>query len=218
MHLSVVFRLGTDEVYTSTLLLSFRHGFATRAANGWPGDYIGIKQVHSATVVAADGDLPSGTSGDALIRSAAGSWIGIRTADCVPVLLADPARRTVAAVHAGWRGTVAGICQAAVAQMHSVYGCDPRSLVAAVGPCIGVCCYEVGQEVLDALASWYTPPAQGRRVDLAEANRRQLIASGLSPENIDVSGFCTACDSSRFESYRRDGDQSGRMVAAIRPD
>ena len=207
-----------DGVYESTLLRGqswLSHGFSSRRSSSWPGHYTGLKQIHSSIVAVADPgrDLPE--HGDAILTQRVGEWVGIRTADCVPLLIADPYTQVVGAIHAGWRGTVAEIACRTVETMVSEYGSDPTTLVAAIGPCISACCFEVGPEVGQQFEAAFPERIEFGRVDLPEANRRQLLRAGLSEKNIDTSGICTACDESEFHSWRRDKDRSGRMVAAI---
>jgi YfiH family protein len=210
--------LNSDGTYTSDLLAGHPwliHGFGTRLSPGnWPGEYTQLKQVHSDCVIPADGRTGRIGVGDALTSRTPGFLIGVRTADCVPVLLADPTTHAVAAVHAGWKGTALAIVRRAVERMAAEYGSDPTHLVAAIGPAIGKCCYEVGPEVCAALRPFFPEPTSLQHVDLTEANRRQLVAAGLSAENIDTAGLCTKCGS-QFHSFRRDRDAAGRQVAAI---
>ena len=186
------------------------HGFGTRLSTDWPagGQVISLRQVHSNRVIVASPSV-CGVEGDALITDQPGLLLTIRTADCMPILLADPRRMAVAAIHAGWRGAIAEIVPAAVCAMAENFGSRPKDLVAAIGPGIGVCCYEVGPEV----AEMFRPGQQGVRIDLAEVNRQQLMAAGVL--NIYGSGSCTRCQAALFHSYRRDGDAAGRMIAAI---
>jgi polyphenol oxidase len=205
-------------VYESTLLRKhawLRHGFASRQADPWPGDYTRIKQIHSNIVaVARDGeDLPE--HGDAIVTRDPAGWVGIRTADCVPVLIADPIHQVVGAIHAGWRGTVAEIASRTVETMVSEFGSEPQTLIAAIGPCIAECCFEVGPEVGQHFEHLFPERTDFRHVNLPEANRRQLRQAGLAESNIDMSSLCTVCDPADFHSYRRDRELSGRMVAAI---
>ena len=190
------------------------HGFGTRHDGAWtpPGRTAKLHQAHGngVVVVSAPGDHGDG---DALITAAAGVWLEIRTADCVPLLLADPVRRVVAAVHAGWRGTAAAIAQVTVETLCRDWECNPRDLQAAIGPCIGGCCFEVGDDVAVHFPG-HTISAVRLRVDLAGANRQQLVDAGVPAARIEDLGRCTVCDASQFHSFRRDrGD--GRMVAAI---
>ena len=208
-----MFRRTPDGVYKSSALDAFDwldHGFSTRLSADWPGDYTQLKQIHSNTVVEIAQHRGSAGHGDALVTSVPGQFIGIRTADCVPILLADPSTRTVAAVHAGWRGTVARIAAETVNTLVR-NGADPDRMVAAIGPSIGGCCFEVGPEVAVEFG------VSGRTcIDLIAKNRAQLENAGLRAANIDAGELCTVCGGSEFHSWRRDRDRSGRMVAAIR--
>ena len=138
-----------------------------------------------------------------------------RTADCVPLLLADPVRHLVAAVHAGWRGTAAGISRKTVETLCGEWGSNPADLQAVIGPCIGSCCFEVGEEVASQFPGHLDRSAPRPHVDLVAANRQQLIAAGVPRAMIESLDFCTVCDPDRFHSFRRDGGP-GRMIAAIR--
>jgi hypothetical protein len=160
--------------------------------------------------------------GDALITRGPGRAVGVRTADCAPILLVDPGKQAVAAIHAGWRGTVDDIVGATVEALRAAYDCQPRDLVAAVGPCIGPCCFEVGPEVLESFGKAFagrewrgkTLPSQKGTVDLYAANRAALLRAGV--EHIELLRACTRCDpEERFFSYRRDGQRSGRHLSLI---
>ncbi|HYI96241.1 MAG TPA: peptidoglycan editing factor PgeF [Bryobacteraceae bacterium] len=186
------------------------HGFGTRQTRDWPGNYTHLKQVHGDNIVLADGAWGSIGEGDALISAHPGTLVGVRTADCVPVLLADTDLRAVAAVHAGWRGTVAEIVRKTVERMTAEFGSRPTSLLAAIGPSIGRCCFEVGPEVAKQFG------VEGRtHIDLVASNFRLLTAAGVPAAQIEVADLCTVCDPLRFHSFRRDKEQSGRMVSAI---
>jgi polyphenol oxidase len=189
------------------------HGFAGRENLDWPGEYVRVKQIHSNIVAVATGPGVSLGEGDALVTAEAGVFVGIRTADCVPLLLADRKQRAVAAVHAGWRGTAANIAVESLRKLHSEFGTQPQDVIAAIGPCIAACCFEVGPEVLAQFHAYL--PGATNRVDLAEVNRRQLVNAGVDAASIDVSGLCTLCSPAGFHSWRRDREASGRMVSAI---
>jgi len=161
--------------------------------------------------------------GDGLWTQTPGLAIAIRVADCVPVLLWDPEAAAVAAVHAGWRGTALDIVGAAVGEGVSL-GVEPRRLKAAIGPSIGPCCFEVGDEVVAGLVDCglseqefglRAGPRGRPHVNLRSANRRQLRRAGLQDCNIEDVGGCSYCDADRYESFRRDGDRSGRMHGII---
>jgi len=157
--------------------------------------------------------------GDVTLSAAVGVACGVRTADCVPVLLADRRSGAVAAVHAGWRGTVRGVVAVAVQRLEQLTGAG-ASLVAAVGPHIGRCCFEVGEDVAAELAAASVAGeaaverTAGRpRVDLRRIIEAQLSSAGVAA--VDHVPGCTQCDAARFHSYRRDGPRSGRMLATI---
>ena len=185
------------------------HGFGTRTASLDQSAMASLKQIHSAVVLAADRRGSAG-EGDALVTRTAGLPVSVRTADCFPILLADAETRAVAAVHAGWRGTAAHVVQAAIARMHTELGSDPRNIRAAIGPGIGKCCYEVGEEVARQFGM-----EQSGKLDLAVENRNQLIEAGVLPEHIDQVGGCTFCNTATFFSWRRDREQAGRMISFI---
>jgi hypothetical protein len=195
------------------------HGFGTRLAGSWtPGPTVWVRQVHSARVIPVDGALGCLGEADALVTASPGCYLTIRTADCTPILLIDERRRAVAAVHAGWRGTAQGIAGAAVAALGERFGSEPEDLLAAIGPAICAECYEVGPEVAVQFQRWFPERSDlnGRtRLDLAEANRRQLTEAGLDPARIYWGAPCTACRPAEFHSWRRDRVKTGRMVSAV---
>lgn len=159
---------------------------------------------------------------DALVTNTPGLTLVVFTADCTPILLHDPVTGAVGAVHAGWRGTVAGIGAKAVEEMVSAYGCDPQNITAAIGPNIGQCCFETGSDVPAALRKclggeaeeFIRPTGEKYYVDLKGANRRILEKAGV--HSIDVSRECTACRPDRFWSHRKVGDRRGSLAALIR--
>lgn len=222
-----------------------------RAVTGAPAgawQWAALKQIHSAVIWQ---DPQPGAAGDGLITAQPGKLLTIRVADCVPILIVDARRRAIAAVHAGWRGTVQRIAEKAVGEMRAQLGCEPADLRAAIGPSIRSCCYEVGDEVVETVLAQFAygrellsepepdplrqrypmlfmtgaPPGHpydprwnrgtGARLDLAEANRRQLVAAGLPAAAVDLLPFCTSCRADLFFSHRRDAGHTGRMAAAI---
>lgn len=213
------FRLGADGIYRCDAFQDFvwqKHGFGTRQGN--PEVDLTLKQVHSDRVLVADGLKDGAAEGDALITDQIGKAIGVKTADCVPILLLDPETRAVAAVHAGWRGSAAEVVSRAIEKMQEAFGTQPSGLYAALGPCIRACCYEVGVEVFGRFEGVFPEwgrVSEGGMLDLPEVNTRQLKAAGVPADNIFDSGLCTACQSGSFFSYRREPENPGRMVAAI---
>ena len=162
---------------------------------------------------------------DALVTGVPGVCVAVSTADCIPVLLADVTHGAVAAVHAGWRGTLAGVVPHTLQAMTRLYGTRPaEDLAACIGPGISAAAFEVGQEVADLFAGAgfpmadiaYTDASTGKpHIDLPAANRLQLLGSGLSPERICISGLCTYTRCDDFFSARRLGIKSGRMLSGI---
>src|SRR5207249_4464730 len=140
-----------------------------------------------------------------------GLRIGVKTADCLPILLVDERRRAVGAVHAGWRGAVARIAHKTVDAMAARWSSRPEDLHAAIGPGIGPCCFEVGPEV----ALQFGLPAERNRIDLPDAVRRQLLDAGLDSRRIYTAGLCTVCHADEFHSFRRDREKAGRMFSVI---
>ncbi len=183
---------------------------------------------HVRTITTADvkTDLYEklGYEGDGMITAIPGVTLLVFAADCIPVLLYDPRRRVIGAVHAGWRGTAAGIVTEAVERMKLVYGCRPEDILAAVGPGIGPDCFETHEDVPNAMMAAVASPAlpyitikeNGKfAVDLKGINARRLELAGLAAENIAVSGECTACLKDKYWSHRLQGEARGSMAAAI---
>ena len=190
------------------------HGFGLRDSTMPPGIRT-VKQIHSIIVLDAAAASPGGTEepqGDALISDLAGVRVGVKTADCVPILLVDPSTRVVAAIHAGWRGTAENIGAAAVRELAARWNTRAGNLRAAIGPSIGLCCYEVGAEVANRFERWIPVP-KNRHLDLPAINEIQLRAEGVA--DIWRSGECTFCRAERFFSFRREREQAGRMVSFI---
>ena len=228
-----------------------RHLFTTRdldlsSPGAWAQvrDALGVSrvatlvQVHGNTVVPLHGaavTVLERCEGDALVSDDPEIAVAVRVADCVPLLLADPETGAVAAVHAGWRGTAGSVAAAAVRSLTSGWGTRPEDLVAAIGPSIGACCYEVGSELVDAFAvaghprhlidRWFLAPPGGRgnrnaaalALDVAGANRDQLVLAGVRPENIFTCGLCTAEHLELLTSYRVEKESAVRLAGAIAP-
>jgi hypothetical protein len=157
--------------------------------------------------------------GDAATADAAGVLVGVETADCLPILLVDPVRRVAAAVHAGWRGTAAGVARAAVSALVSS-GSRASDLLAGLGPGIGPCCYEVGDDVRASFgpedAGCFHPGRRWRpHLDVRAANVRQLHEAGLEPARLQHVAECTFCEAAAYHSYRREGKGGGRMISFV---
>jgi purine-nucleoside/S-methyl-5'-thioadenosine phosphorylase / adenosine deaminase len=196
-----------------------------------PERLVTLGQVHGAEVLrvsahdAGIGARPgSGRLGlaDALITDEPGVGLMTLHADCLPILLVDPERPAIAAIHAGWRGTVADVAGATVQAMGAAFGTDPTALLAFVGPGIGGCCYEVGEEVAnawcgrhDGASNALSPDRDRWSFDLRTANLEQLRWAGLDPARIDVSTICTRCAGERWFSHRGQGPLTGRFGAII---
>ncbi len=191
---------------------------------------VNLKQIHSDKIFIINEKVVVGKGsatyvageGDALITNVSQQPIMVLTADCVPLLLFDTGRRVVAAVHAGWRGTVARITAKTVKKMIDVYGTSPGDIVAAIGPSIGVCCYEVGNEVedkanqnLDNANELFVRDNGRLYFDLWEANVLQLISMGVPKSNIDNLKICSKCNHKEFFSSRADNGNTGRMGSVI---
>lgn len=163
---------------------------------------------------------------DAIVSNAPHVLAGVKTADCVPILIADPDTGSFAAVHAGWRGTYAGIVLYAIERLTAEYQSQPESLRVAIGPSAASCCYEVGSEVIDGFKErfpnaddLFTPTREGHaRIDLLKANRDQLTSAGVRNERIHTAPLCTMCRTDLFFSYRREKQvhgKVGRLMAVI---
>ena len=205
------------------------------SAVGVAGPIYVARQVHGAAVaVVRAGDAPAAIAAieaDALCSDDARVALGVFVADCVPALIVDPRSGAVAAVHAGWRGTVAGVLPAAVRALADHFGARAGDLRVALGPSIGACCFEVGADVVAAFTSALAgAPAAGGpgvvhvsprgvpdkwHVDLRLANRLLLERAGVAPDAIDAAADCTHCDRPRFYSYRRDRDRTGQQMGIV---
>ncbi len=238
-----VLNLGFTEWDTKENVLENRRRFQS-ALGASNLKLISLKQIHSDVIQLFDSAPSEICQGDASITNRPALLLGVQTADCVPILLVDPRKRAVAAVHAGWRGTLARIVVKAIGQMQMQFQCNPADLLAAIGPSIGGCCYEVGTEVatqflsqfseapewfdefrtgdepnpiqwLNMMPPGHQPPPKNVLLDLRKANRDQLLGAGLRAPNIFVSDLCTACRRDLLFSYRKEGPQSGRLLSVI---
>ena len=189
-----------------------------------------ITQVHGAEAATARRGRADGWTrpqADIITTDDPDVAIGVRVADCAPLLMIDTATGVAAAVHAGWRGTAQNAAAVAVAALTREFASRPADLTVAVGPCLGACCGEVGPDVLDAFRAggaaaadhdaWFAPGRGDRRfLDLECANRDQLERAGVDPARILTAGLCTKTHRDRLHSYRGDGAGAGRLLAAIR--
>jgi len=186
-----------------------------------------VKQTHSGNVILVNADIKGRGAldydsalhdADALVTNLRKVPIMVQVADCVPILLFDPVNNVIAAVHAGWRGTLLHIAAKTVEKMSSSFGSDPLNLIAGIGPSIGPCCYEVGKEVVDKAADMmpFIYNKKGKPYfDLWESNKAQLMNSGVRSSNIEVSGICTMDNSDLYFSSRAGKGITGRFAACI---
>lgn len=249
-----VLNLGFTDWDTRERVLANRRRFF-RALGASRLQPITLRQIHSDMIRRVDAGLAKSSEpppGDALFTRHCDFLLAVQTADCIPILLADTRLHAIAAVHAGWRGTLRRIAAKTLGRMQMEFGTRPDDVIAALGPSIGRCCYEVGEDVarefhaqfpnarewfdgpFDALASgendpnwlpWLTmkppghaPPSPRVNLDLVAANRAILADAGVPPARIFASGYCTACRTDLFFSYRHEratGRLTGRMIAAI---
>lgn len=182
-----------------------------------------LRQIHSDIIHVIDQIPVQRLTGDAMLTKQKGILLIIKTADCLPVLMVDRMQKAVAAVHCGWKSTSQGMIRKVVVRMEMHFGCEPSSLLIAMGPCIGRCCYEVGDDVRQeferkGLSSepFQPHPSQNERyfLDLRRANGIQLVDAGVVESNISEVDLCTHCEDNLL-SYRRDRKTSGRMLSFI---
>lgn len=201
------------------------HGFAPPDTAVAPGlILVRATQVHGDTIVSVDAASASPiASADGLLTNTPGVAVAIATADCVPILLCSPGGQRVAAVHAGWRGTLADITGRAVRRLAADSG-NPANLQAAIGPCIGPCCFEVEADFQDRFvnqfgaeirACWREGRAGHGMLDLRAVNHLLLRRAGLPDAAIFAVGPCTSCGDGGFASFRRDGMRAGRQLSWI---
>jgi polyphenol oxidase len=155
---------------------------------------------------------------DAIVSNATGVLAGVKTADCVPILIGDPTTGAFAAVHAGWRGTLAEVATEALKRMTAEYNTKPQDVRIAIGPAAGSCCYEVGTDVIDAFRNRFPDQelftdtrANHACINLLEANRNQLLSAGVNPDRVNIAPLCTMCRTDLFFSYRREKSVDGKV-------
>jgi polyphenol oxidase len=191
-----------------------------------PGKLVRLAQVHGSAVHVAD-SRPCGTpEADIVLSDAGDRVVAVQVADCAPILTADGSGRVIAASLAGWRGTAADVAGVTVRALADRYQAEPDTISAAVGPCIGPCCYEVGEELVDAFRAtgwsevdcerWFVWRDGTLFLDIWRANADQLERAGVPAKRIFLSRLCTACHPDYFHSYRRDGAGTGRLAGYIR--
>jgi polyphenol oxidase len=185
-----------------------------------------LRQVHSDRVHIIE-DISAQwneTEGDAIATRVKNIALAVKTADCMPVLIADPARNAVAAVHSGWRGSNSGVLLCTIREMQRAFGSKPSQLLAAIGPGIRACCYEVGSDVADLFRRKYPGSCSANRVeghrnkyflDLGKVLGMQMDQAGVRPENRHDLGICTCCNPHGFFSHRSEGAAAGRMMSVI---
>ncbi len=230
---------------------TFLQAIGARDRQGEPWPLVTLRQVHS-DIIHRVTHLPAGPLvGDGLVTNKPGLILGVLTADCLPIVILDPRTRAVGIFHAGWRGTLRRIAEKGVGELRRSFRSRPGDLHAIIGPGIGKCCYQVGEEVRTKFESQFpyapelfheikdsdpvrerypllflTARAPGHSelpvslfLDLAEANRRQLLAAGIPAKNIQRLDLCTSCNTDRLFSHRKENGHTGRMmgVAGIRP-
>ena len=210
----------------ASLINQVRVGQVTTVPPDFPS-VISLKQVHGTNVVVFDDpvdvDNPVLQDGDALVTSLRNVLLVVRTADCVPVLIADIEQKVVAAVHAGWRGAVAGIVLETLSVLKQRYGTKLEHIRVSIGPSIGICCFEVDDPVIRPIKQHFPfwdevlapTSATHAKVDLKQLVMCQLKHQGISTGSIRRSDDCTHCDADRFFSYRREGQVNGTMISGI---
>jgi polyphenol oxidase len=190
--------------------------------------FLTVTQMHGTDLLVIDSPNPEFShflkiECDGIVTNQQGIMIAVCVADCVPILLHDPVKGVVAALHAGWQGTVGNIAAKGVEAMTNIFECNRKNIVAAIGPAIGGCCYEVDAPVRDAFTKaglpfdlWANDQGEGKwLLDLSAANSKLLADAGLAPDQIETSDLCVSCNQELFFSYRRDGGDTGRQAGFI---
>lgn len=242
-----VFNLGNTDWDTRENVLANRKKLLS-ALGAKKMQLVTQRQFHSALTRVFDAPPAEPLKGDAALTRTPGLLLAVLTADCVPILLVDTKRRAVAAVHAGWRGTLKRVAEKALGKMRMAFGTQPRDVLVVLGPSIGSCCYEVGAEVAQAFHSqfanakeWFEgpfdrlvsddtpnplqwlnmhppghqPPPPSVHLDLAAANRWQLVEAGVPASKIHSSDLCTSCRKDILFSHRAEFGRTGRLMGVV---
>jgi YfiH family protein len=208
------------------LISKVQAGQVTNCSPAYPL-VVSLKQVHGTHVVVVDQSFGASImglqTGDALVTDQVNVALVVRTADCVPILVADLKRRVIAAIHAGWRGIMAGVVPKTLSVLRSQFGSRPETLRVAIGPSIGVCCYEIDTPVIqllqEAVPSWTdcVDKLNGKKamLNLKKLVARQFSMGGVLETNLTQADFCTRCRSDLFYSYRGQGRVEGTMMSGI---
>jgi YfiH family protein len=217
--LNVSYRVGDDPKVVSQNVCDMKLAIGIH-----DGRIVTMRQVHGDNVIeVSESKIKEAGEADAMVTAKAGVFLGVLTADCVPILIIAPNERLAAVVHAGWRGAVAGIAAKAVSYLADIYRVGPETLEAALGPSIGPCCYEVGEDVIEPLVARWGSLAEemimagpgNPHVDLRRLNRAILADAGIASERIFELGPCTKCAQDEYFSYRRTGQETGRQMSVV---
>ena len=236
VHAFCTRRGGASQDEYKSLNMSFREGDEEfRVLQNWDRlatafaipmeQFLVVNQVHGDAifVIKSHGSYFSSREElnyDAIVTNRTNLVICIKTADCAPVFIVDKVKKVIAVVHAGWKGTALEISAKVIRLMQNQYGSLPENILAAIGPAIGRCCYEVDQATADAFrglnnSEFFLQPVKKKDkllLDLPEANRRQILAAGIPESNIEVSSYCTTCNQDMFFSHRGSGGITGRQI------
>jgi polyphenol oxidase len=178
-----------------------------------------MEQIHGANVIYTSGSVLPVKACDGLITDNKGIFLGVKTADCMPILIADLTKKIVGVIHSGWKGLLNGIMDNTILQMISL-GSNPNNIISVIGPHIGSCCYEIDEKRMEAFYKRFGNECAIKSVDgklfldLAITAKNNLVFLGLQDKNIEIVQICTCCNS-LFPSYRRDGVKGGRMLSII---
>lgn len=229
-ELNQALNLGLNDYQPAETVLENRKRLA-KAVSGREIPLITLRQIHSDSIVTIRSNIPFDAvpEADAMITVQTGILLAIQTADCLPVLVVDPVRKVIAAIHAGWRGLLKRIVPKVIGQMQKDFSTASADCLVVIGPGIGACCYEVGEEIIESFSKEFTAKDSFFRsfnrkdlssratnsLDLVAACRHQLIETGVPQVNIFSSEFCTSCRTDIFFSHRAEGNKTGRMMGVI---